>query len=121
MTAVSSFEDLEAWQVARGLTREIYRLSVSTPLKADFELRGQIRRAAISIMSNIAEGWERTGRGEKLQFYNYARASAGEVRSLTYVCQDAGYWDDEISITVRESTKSAGRLVSGLIRAVASR
>ena len=77
------FEDLEAWQQARQLVNEIYSLTrENSSLSKDFGLTGQAQRAAVSIMSNVAEGFERTHLSEKIQFYNIARGSTGEVRSL---------------------------------------
>jgi four helix bundle protein len=83
------FEDLEAWQQARHLVNEIYSLTrENSSLSKDFGLTGQVQRAAVSIMSNVAEGFERTHLPEKIQFYNVARGSTGEVRSLLYVISD---------------------------------
>src|SRR5438034_6569116 len=83
------FEDLEAWQQARQLVNEIYSLTrENSSLSKDFGLTGQVQRAAVSIMSNVAEGFERTHLPEKIQFYNIARGSTGEVRSLLYVISD---------------------------------
>jgi four helix bundle protein len=71
------------------LVTEIYALTREASLAKDFGLRDQIQRAAVSVMTNIAEGFERTGGSEKLHFYNSARASCGEVRSLLYVVEDS--------------------------------
>jgi four helix bundle protein len=77
------FEDFEAWRQARRLVNEIYSLTrENSSLSKDFALTGQVQRAAVSIMSNVAEGFERTHLPEKIQFYNIARGSTGEVRSL---------------------------------------
>jgi four helix bundle protein len=83
------FEDLEAWQQARQFINEVYNLTrENSSLSKDFGLTGQVQRAAVSIMSNIAEGFERTHLPEKIQFHNIARGSTGEVRSLLYVISD---------------------------------
>ena len=82
------FEDLLAWQQARCLVNSIYALTRRGELAKDFRLCGQLQAAAVSIMSNIAEGFERTHLQEKIQFYNVARGSTGEVRSLLYVVED---------------------------------
>ncbi len=74
-----TFEDLESWQRARALVRKIYELTRLDELCRDFGIRGQLQRAAVSIMSNIAEGFERMHLPEKLQFYNVARGSTAEV------------------------------------------
>ena len=84
---MKNFEDLEIWKVARSLTHEIYhdRSKTSKLSQATFGLRDQMRRAAVSIMSNIAEGFERGGNQEFVQFLYVAKASCGEVRSQLYV------------------------------------
>lgn len=79
---IDKFEDLIAWQKARELTKEVYRISKQGAFAKDFGLSGQIQRASVSIMSNIAEGFERGGRGEFHQFLSVAKASCAEVRSL---------------------------------------
>jgi len=83
-----SFENLDAWQSARELVQAVYGMTRDNDLSKDYGLRDQIQRAAVSTMSNIAEGFERIGAVEKAHFYNIARASAGEVRSLIYVIED---------------------------------
>ena len=88
---IMSFEDLDTWKRARELVRQVYALTRRGPASRDFALRDQIQRAAVSAMTNIAEGFERIHIAEKIQFYNIARASCGEVRSLVYVMLDVGY------------------------------
>ena len=88
---VRTFEDLEIWKDARALTWEIYQLTRDSKFSNDFALRDQIRRAAVSIMSNIAEGFERGGNQEFIQFLYVAKASCGEVRSQLYVTLDQSY------------------------------
>src|SRR5215471_8593843 len=88
---VRNFEDLNVWKQARQLTQEVYRLTKTEQFLKDFGLRDQIRRAAISVMSNIAEGFERGGNQEFVQFLSVAKASCGEVRSQLYVALDQGY------------------------------
>src|ERR1039457_1227868 len=83
-----TFEDLKAWQQARLLVKKVYALTRHDSLAKDFGLAGQIQRASVSIMSNVAEGFERFHIQEKLQFYNIARGSSAEVRSLLYVIED---------------------------------
>jgi four helix bundle protein len=89
--AVKNFEDLNVWKQARQLTQEIYRLTKTEKFLKDFGLRDQIRRAAISVMSNTAEGFERGGHQEFVQFLYVAKASCGEVRSQLYVALEQGY------------------------------
>jgi four helix bundle protein len=88
------FEDLEVWKQSRALNREIYGLTNGEKFKKDFGLVDQIRRASISIMSNIAEGYERGGNQEFLQFLYIAKASCGEVRCQLYAALDQQYITD---------------------------
>ena len=88
---VEHFEDLEIWKEARRLTKEIYRLTSEPKFSRDFGLRDQTQRAAVSIMSNIAEGFERSGNQEFAQFLYVAKGSCGEIRSQLYVAVDQGY------------------------------
>ena len=81
MATIKRFEDIEAWKKARELTREVYRHSKVGPFSKDFGLRDQIRRAAVSVMSNIAEGFERGGNKEFMQFLAIAKGSVGEIES----------------------------------------
>jgi four helix bundle protein len=118
---IENFEQLEAWRTARELVRAIYSFFRRKPAALDFGLRDQVQRAAVSAMTNIAEGFERVHPGEKLQFYNVARASCGEVRSLSYVMLDAGYISDAEHKTLLELVAQTGRLVSGLIRSTRAR
>jgi four helix bundle protein len=90
---VVKFEDLIAWQKARELTRKIYQISRTGEVAKDFRLSGQIQSAAVSIMSNIAEGFERGGLVEFRQFLSTAKASCAEFRSQLYVALDVGYID----------------------------
>ena len=85
MAVIEKFEDIEAWQEARKLTHEIYKLTSSGNFSKDFALKDQVRRAVISVMSNIAEGFERRGDKEFHHFLSIAKASAGELRSQLYV------------------------------------
>ena len=85
------FEDLEVWKSARELTNRIYKISNNSGFSKDYGLRDQIRRAAVSIMSNIAEGYERGGNQELIQFLSIAKGSCGEVRCQLYVAGDQGY------------------------------
>ena len=91
MAEIKRFEDIEAWQRARQLVQAIYEISSLVDFAKDFGLKEQIRRAAVSVMSNIAEGFERGGDKEFLQFLALAKASGGEVRSQLYVALVAGF------------------------------
>jgi four helix bundle protein len=104
---IKNFEDLEIWKDARALSRGIYQLTSEPKFSKDFVLRDQIRRATVSIMSNIAEGFERGGNQEFIQFLYVAKASCGEVRSQLYVTMDQGYIDQK---TVDELLTALKRL-----------
>jgi four helix bundle protein len=113
---IREFEQLEAWQTARELVRFVYGAFRRAPASRDFGLRDQVQRAAVSVMTNIAEGFERIHTLEKLQFYNIARGSCGEVRSLSYVMLDAAYLTVEEHQKMMAFVAQTGRLVPGLIR-----
>lgn len=109
------FEDLKAWQKARELTNDVYQICRMSPLKNDFGLRDQLQRAAVSAMTNLAEGFDRVGEGEKLQFWNIARASAGEVKSLLYVLHDNQLAEDAAVQKLRAVAMEVSALTQGLI------
>ncbi len=91
MAAIERFEDIQAWQRARELVREIYRTCAEGRLSKDFGLRDQLCRAAVSSMSNIAEGFAKKSDRDFAHFLDIARGSAIEVQSLLYVALDVGY------------------------------
>lgn len=92
---IQKFEDMKVWQDAREFVNQIYMSTSNEKFKKDFGLRDQIQRAAVSIMSNIAEGYERDSNKELIRFLQISKGSAGEVRSLTYVAKDLGYINDK--------------------------
>jgi four helix bundle protein len=95
MGTIRRFEDIRAWQTARELTRQVYAVSNKGAFGRDFGLRDQMRRAAVSIMSNVAEGFESDTQRQFIKFLGHAKASAGEVRAQLYVALDAGYVTEE--------------------------
>lgn len=111
----TEFEEIEAWQKARGLTKDIYDKSKVGAFAKDFPLRNQIRGAAISTMSNIAEGFERGGTAEFVQFLTIAKGSAGEVRSQLYVALDQGYITQKEFEALKSAVVTTGRMIGGLI------
>jgi four helix bundle protein len=116
---VARFEELVAWQKARVLTREMYGATRRRPFAGDIGLASQVRRAAVSVMSNIAEGFERGSRAEFQQFLNVARASCGEVRSALYVAFDVGYLVDKEFDRLQALVGEVSRLTTALWASVA--
>ncbi len=114
MGTISRFEDLIAWQKARLLTRRIYELTREQPFARDFGLANQIQRASVSIMSNIAEGFERSGLAEFHQFLSMAKASCAEVRSQLYIAVDIGYIKATDFEQVQALAEEVARIVGGL-------
>src|SRR5262249_13198199 len=104
---------------ARALTRAIYTLTRQAEFSRDWGLSGQIQRAAVSVMSNIAEGFERAGRGEFHQFLSTAKASCAELRSQLYVALDVGYIAQSESELLMTQAEEVGRINGGLRLAIA--
>jgi four helix bundle protein len=117
----SRFEDLIAWQKTRVLTREIYIASNVGSFARDFGLRDQIRRAAVSVMSNIAEGHERSNPGDFHRFLSIAKGSNAEVRSQLYVALDVGYLESEEFQRLMTLADEISRIIGGLRTAVNAR
>jgi four helix bundle protein len=115
MATLTRFEDLDAWKKARKLTHEVYRLTRRVRLARDFALCDQVRRAAVSAMSNIAEGFERSGTGEFIQSLAVAKGSLGELRSQLYVALDQSYIENEQFEQTRKTAEECSRLVAGLM------
>ena len=111
---IDKFEDLIAWQKARVLTKEIYQITRMGEFSKDYGLSGQIQRASVSIMSNIAEGFERGGRGEFHHFLSISKASCAEVRSQLYVALDIGYLESLKFKNIMKKAEEVGRIVGGL-------
>jgi four helix bundle protein len=112
---IEHFEDLEIWKEARRLTKEIYRLTSGAKFSRDFGLRNQIQNAAISVMSNIAEGFERSGNQEFVQFLYVGKGSCGEVRSQLYVAVDQEYVSAKESEELMNSFKRLSSMIGSLI------
>jgi four helix bundle protein len=116
MVAIQRFEDLEAWKLARQLTNEIYDATLAGDFSRDFSLRDQIRRASISIVSNIAEGYERDGDKEFIQFLYIAKGSCGEVRAQLYLASDRKYLSSEQFAALSSKAVQTSRVISGLVK-----
>lgn len=115
MSSFQRFEDIEAWQKARELTKAIYAMSNDGQFARDFGLRDQIRRASVSIMSNIAEGFGRGGNKEFMQFLSTAKGSASEVQAQLYVAIDAGYINQDQFQKLYSETEATARMIAGLL------
>ena len=113
MGRAHGFEDLKVWQLARELVRSMYKMTSNQRFHKDIALRDQLRRAAVSSMANIAEGFERGSRREFIRFLYMARGSSGEVRSHLYVVRDLDYI---ISSEFEQVESQALKLSKGLFR-----
>jgi len=116
MGTFRSFEEIDAWKRARELNRGVYRVTAKGAFARDYALRDQIRRASVSVMSNVAEGHGRGGTKEFLQFLSMALGSANEVSSQLYVALDQGYIDDREFRPLIELTQESARLIGGLAK-----
>lgn len=116
---VSRFEDLTAWQRSRAFVKTIYDCTRETPFAKDFGLSDQIKRASVSIMSNIAEGFERARPREFHQFLSTSKASCAEARSLLYVGLDVGYLTESRFEQLMQQAEELSRIVGGLRASVA--
>jgi len=115
---VERFEDLIAWQKARVLTRKVYAVTEQGKFGRDFGLRDQVRRAAVSIMSNIAEGFERGRPAEFHQFLSIAKGSCAELRTQLYVALDVGHIAQPSFDDLMSCATEVGRIIGGLRAAV---
>jgi S23 ribosomal protein. len=116
MPKIEKFEDIQAWQKARELVKIIYRLTSEGSFGKDYSLKDQIRRASVSIMSNIAEGFSRQADKEFIQFLHVAKGSASEVQSQLYVALDLKYISEATFKELYALSEETIRLVSGFIR-----
>jgi four helix bundle protein len=114
LSKIDRFEELIAWQKARELTRAIYQVTREGAFASDVSLARQVQRAAVSIMSNIAEGFERRGRREFQQFLFTAKGSCAEVRSQLYVAFDIGYIEESDFQRLLGQAEEVARVVGGL-------
>jgi len=116
MGKIERFEDIDAWRKARELTKAIYNVTADGKIATDYSLKDQIRRASLSIMANIAEGFEREGNKEFRQFLAQAKGSVGEVKSLIYVALDAGLTSPVDFNRIMALADETSRLIAGFLR-----
>ena len=115
MATVTRFEDLAVWRKAKDLANAIYAACRQPPLASDFGLRGQLQRAAVSVMSNIAEGFERETTPDFIHFLFMAKGSAGEVRAQLYLARDQKLVSDETADACLELAQTTSGLIGNLI------
>jgi four helix bundle protein len=113
---IERFENIEAWKKARQLTQRVYEITSTGAFARDFGLRDQLRRASVSIVSNIAEGFERDGTTEFRQFLSVAKGSTGEVRAQLYVALDVGLIEQSEFDQLYNLALEVSRMISGFMR-----
>lgn len=113
--SIRRFEDLEVWQVARELTRGVYRAAESQKLAGDYAMANQMKRAAISIASNIAEGFERGSRKQHIEACYIAKGSAGELRCQVILARNVGLLDNAACDWLVETCEKCSRMLAGYI------
>jgi len=116
--AIKRFEDIKAWQLARKLVREVYALTVEEKRKVAPGLKDQMRRAAVSAMANIAEGFERNSKKEFIQFLYIAKGSVGEVRSHMYSALDLEFFSKEDFDKIFLLSEEISKIIYGLIKSL---
>ena len=116
MAKIEQFEDLECWKKARQLVNKVFEISKNEPLKKDFVLLDQFRRAALSVMNNIAEGFERYHSKEFVRFLDYSQSSAVEVQSMLYVLVDNQFISEAQFDDLYQCTEETKKITRGLIR-----
>ncbi len=114
MASITKFEDLIAWQEARLLVKMVYKMTVEGAFSKDFGMRDQIQRASVSVMTNIAEGFDCESTAEFARFLGISRRSAVEVQSLLYAALDVKYIEQDIFKSYYEQAKKCKALIGGL-------
>jgi four helix bundle protein len=115
MSTIREFEQIDAWAKSRLTVKQVYEITRTKLFCADYSLKDQIKRAAVSIMSNIAEGFERDNNKEFIYFLSISKGSCGEVRSLAYVALDQNYIDIKLFEELSKSLRELAKLINGLI------
>jgi len=115
MGKINRFEDIQAWHNARELNKKIYDITGNSHISKDFFLRDQIRRASVSIMSNVAEGYGRKSKKEFANFLNMAHGSAAEVQSHLYIALDLGYISQQEFDELYEKTDEVSKMIQSFM------
>jgi four helix bundle protein len=121
MGKISRFEDLRCWQAARELVKEAFLICETGKLSKDFETRAQFKKAALSTMNNIAEGFGRFHKNDSIRFYDFSQSSALELQSMLYTLTDVGYITEETATRLRSKAEETKNLTLGLVRHMNSR
>ncbi|MDX1652572.1 MAG: four helix bundle protein [Brumimicrobium sp.] len=111
----SRFEEINAWQKAKTLTKIIYQES---SILNDYSFKNQIQRASLSIMNNIAEGFERISNKEFVYFLYVSKGSCGEVRSMVLLGEELGYFDKQLAAELHEQAEEISKMIAGLIKSL---
>ena len=115
MSTIKRFEDLECWQEARKLIRQVYELTKKKDFSADFELKNQVRRSAVSVMANVAEGFHRNSNKNFLKFLDYSRSSIAETLSHAYIALDQDYVSESDMVNLKKQAELSWRKINSLI------
>ncbi|MDZ7775428.1 MAG: four helix bundle protein [Bacteroidales bacterium] len=116
MSKITRFEDLETWQLSRGFTKDVYLLMNELDVKKEYELKNQLKKASLSIMNNIAEGFGRYNRKDFIRFLDYSSGSSSEVKSMFYLMEDLEMVKESQAIEIRDRVDVIQSKVLGLIR-----
>ncbi len=116
MATIENFEDLEVWQISMDLCTEVYRITNSQLFSKDFGLKDQIRRAAVSVPSNISEGYERNGKNQFLYFLSIAKGSCGEVRTQLQIAYELNYLSKDEFVVLKQKCESTSRQLAGFMK-----
>lgn len=115
MSTIEKFEDLKCWIASRELANMVYNACSTGKLSRDFGTSDQFRRAALSVMNNIAEGFGRTSRKEFIRFLDIAQSSSLEVKSMTYILDDMNYLDKDFLTAIRLKSEETKKIIRGLM------
>jgi four helix bundle protein len=116
MAKIERFEDLECWKAARELVKFIYSICLKGKLAKDFDTQRQLKKAGLSTMNNIAEGFSRYHKRDSIHFYDISQSSAAEVKSISYVLEDLEYLELKYILELREKNEKTKNLTLGFIK-----